>query len=561
MKFFLSLVLLSLSVVSCSKNSNEQQDNQEASNTYKKYDGPVVKNDWSTSWLSANPQILNPMLSTDVYSTPIVGLVFDTLISFRPDNAEPIGKLAKSWKISKDGLVYDFFLKEGVKFHDGVELTAEDVKFSFERIKDPKINAAHLQNYFKNFDRVEAVSKYHVRFTMTTAYFRNLIMLGLFEIMPKHIYGKGDFNTLEANRKPLGSGPYIFSKWDQGRLIELSLNKNYWGLQDPYFKDRNNFLKQRFRIITENTVAALALKKGEIDQLSPTPEQYLNDFTGKDFESRFHKLKYSTDDGAGYGFIAWKLDHPLFNSKEVRQALAMAMPRQEINEKIYQGIRTLAVSPFPTGSLKLDPTLKPIQFDLETAKQKLASAGWKDSNNDGVLEKDGKDFRFDLLFTAQNAESERIALVYQQSLKKLGIELNIRTLEWTVFIKQVREGSFDAVMLGWGSSLDSDPYQIWHSSQFGGGGSNFNGFKNKEVDALLEKARVTLDRDERNKLYQQFSKIVADEAPYLFLFEKPSLYIVTKRFENVLPIGKLGPDSDHFFTPPGREIYQEKTAE
>lgn len=507
-------------------------------------------------WLPANPQSMNPITSTDAYSPYVYGNVFDTLISFDARTGEPVGRIADSWSISEDGLTYDFTLKEGILFHDGKALTAEDVKFSFDRIKDPKVDAPHIQNYFKNLKSVEIISPNRVRFHLSDVYYRNLIMLGLAEIMPKHIYGVGDFNTHPNNRHPVGSGPYIFEKWETGRNIELTQNPNWWGRKYDYWKDRHNFKKIIYRIITEDSVAAMALKKGEIDILEPTPEQYIKDFTGKAFEEKFYKIKYSTEDGNGYRYVGWNLRRPFFQSKKVRQALAMALPREELNQKMYNGLLNLSVGPFPQGSQKLDPSIQPIPYDPEKAKKLLKEEGWKDSNSNGIIDKDGLEFKFEVLFTAQTPEVERIALVYQQSLRKLGIEMSIKTLEWTVFLKQLMENKFDAAILAWGSSLDSDPYQIWHSSQAQKGGSNRIGYKNERVDQILEQARITLDREARNELYREFSRIIADEAPYLFIFERASLVVVTKRFANVLPVGKLGLDSSRFFTPPGLEKYK-----
>lgn len=520
------------------------------------YDGPTVKNDWLVMWLPANPSMLNPILSTDAYARSVEDMIFDSLIAYDVETGDPVGRLAESWTISDDGLTYQFKLREGLKFSDGKPLTAEDVKFSFDLIKNPNVNAAHLQNYFKNLKSTEVISPLEVKFNLSEPYFRNLIMLGLAQILPKHLYSEGDFNKSPLNRAPVGSGPYKLLKWDSGRSIELDRNPDWWGLNVDYWKDRYNFNKILFRIITEDNVAAMALKKGEIDMLEPTPHQYIKDFDNKEITDRLHRLKYSTDDGNGYRYIGWNLKKPLFASTKVRRALAHALPREELNEKMYQGLLNLSVGPFPQGSEKLDPSVKPIPYDLEIAKKLLEEEGWKDSDGDGILDKDGKKFEFEILFVAQVPEVERIALVYQQALKQLGIKMNIKTLEWTVFLKDVMAANFDSVMMAWGSSLDSDPYQIWHSSQIESGGSNRIAYSNPRVDAILEQARVTLDKKKRNELYQEFSRIMAEETPYLFVFERPNLMIVSNRFEDVLPVGKLGLDSTRIFTPTGREKYK-----
>jgi peptide/nickel transport system substrate-binding protein len=233
------------------------------------------------------------------------------------------------------------------------------------------------------------------------------------------------------------------------------------------------------------------------------------------------------------------------------------MPREEIKKKLFKDLPKLAVGPFPSISPKSDPNLRPLKYDLEKAKALLKEAGWTDSNNDGVLDNGDYKMEFQLLIPQGVKESERIALIYQQELKKLKVNISLKQLEWTVFIKQILERKYEATMLGWGSSLDSDPYQIWHSSQIDNQGSNHIAFNNKRVDEILEQARQTLDKGARDELYQEFSRIIADEQPYLFLFERPHLFIGTKRFWNVDKIGKLGLDSSLWFTPPGLEKYKE----
>lgn len=552
--FLLAFVMVTSAVVAgCSKSKSSSSESQTSTPSENL---TPVKNDWKVSWLPANPELLNPMLATDAYSRGVTGSVFDSLLKWNPATGEPEGLIAESWTVSKDGLTYDFVIRKGITFHDGKPLTAEDVKFSFDLIKNPKIDAAHLQNYFSGLLSTEVVDPFKIRFKLKEVYYRNLIMLGLNDIMPKHIYGVGDFNAHPANRKPIGSGPYEFSKWETGRLIELKRFKNYFGNSVDSLKNLYNFDRLLFRVITEDQVALMALKKGDIDEMEPTSNQFNKEFKGPELEKKFYKLKYETQDGAGYGFIGWNLRLPLFQSKEVRQALALAMPREEINKKVFDGFRTLAVGPFPKASPKTDLSIQPISYDIEKAKQLFAAAGWK-QNSKGILEKEGKPFSFELLFTASNSDAERVALIYQQALKQIGIEMRLRTLEWTVFLKQIQSQKFDSVFLSWGASLDSDPYQIWHSSQAVAGGSNQVGYNNPKVDKLLEEARRTLDREKRNEMYREFTKIVADDAPYLFLFERPNLFIGTKRFENVLPVQKLGLDSAAWFTPKGREKYHE----
>ncbi len=556
-KILIGLVLVGLtSNIACKKKSTETANSPIGSSNV---DLTPIKNDRLVLYLGNNPETLNPVLATTANANSVISYIFDRLISYDVKTGEPQPKLAESWKISPDGKTYTFKIRPNAFFHDGTPVTAEDVKFSFDIIKNPKVDAAHLQNYYAFLDSVTVKGPYEVEFKMKEIYYRNLIMVGLNDIIPKHIYGVGDFNRNEANRFPIGSGPYKFSKWDAGRSVELKLFDKYWGSTDPQWKDKYNFKEILMRIISDDAVAVMAMKKGDIDTMDPTPTMWLQDFADPSYEKKFYKIKYSTDDGAGYRYIGWNSKLPKFASKNIRRALSMALPREEINTKLFKNLLNLSVGPFPKASSKTDPSITPLAYDLNKAKEILAAEGWKDSNKDGVLDKDGQKFSFELLFAAGRPEYERIALIYQQSLKEIGVEMNIRTLEWTVFVKQLQEWKFDAVFLAWSAALDGDPYQVWHSSQSKKGGSNYVGFSNARVDELITKARSTLDRDERNKLYQEFTKIVADENPYTFVFELPHLALIDRRFEGVLPVGKLGLDSAQWFTPKGREKFKESS--
>ncbi|TVQ79279.1 MAG: hypothetical protein EA369_04920 [Bradymonadales bacterium] len=546
------LLIVTLFFVSSCQRSDQSESVWRDASTY---EGPAVKNDWMVTQIGASPSILNPVLSSDLYATQVEDWIFDQLIRPNYQTGEPIGSLASSWTVSENGLTYDFFIRENAKFHDGTPLTAEDVRFSFDIIKDPNVDAAHLQNYYAALDRVEVIGPHHLRFHMNDRYYRNLIVLGTTKIMPKHIYGEGNFNQNPANRAPVGSGPYRFLRWDTGRMIELERTEDWWGTEVPYWKDRYNFDRILVRIITENSVASMATRRGEIDVIEPLPEQFVDDFSSPEIEERFYRLQFSTMDGAGYRYVGWNLKKEVFSDRRVRQALAHAFPADLINQRVFKGIMRQAVGPFPKASPKTHPDLKPYAFDEARAAQLLDEAGWKRPNPGALRQKDGKNFEFGFMYVANNPTLDRLALIYQRTLADLGIRMNLRTLEWTVFLENMNDGNFDAIMLSWSSSWDSDPFQIWHSTQYANRGSNRIAFSNKRVDQLLEKARITLDREERNLLYQEFTKIIHEETPYLFVFERPELLIVNRRMQGVEPVGKMGPDIPAFFTPPGFERY------
>jgi peptide/nickel transport system substrate-binding protein len=237
--------------------------------------------------------------------------------------------------------------------------------------------------------------------------------------------------------------------------------------------------------------------------------------------------------------MGYNLNEPLFNTIKVRQALSYAINRKGIIDGILLGLGKPCTGPFSYVSWAYNPEAINYDYDPERARRMLAEEGWKDVNNDGVLEKDGKPFRFTIMTNQGNTERIRTAEIIQQNLKAVGIDVNIRVMEWQAFLEQIDKRSFDAIILGWSMGRDPDIYDIWHSSKTKKGEYNFIGYKNPEVDRLLVEGRRTFDMEKRKKIYYRIHAILAEEQPYAFLYVPDALPIVHKRFKGVevAPLG------------------------
>ncbi len=481
-----------------------------------------VKGDWLVRHLPAEPSTLNPILVTDVYGSQIDGDIFDSLIRRDPKTLEFTPQLASSWDISPDHLVYTFHLRKNVYWHDGKPFTAKDVKFSYDKIMDPKVDAAPLRNYYRDIKKVEVLDPYTVRFTYSQPYFRALEFCGGLPIVPAHVFGNEDFNRHPFGRAPIGTGPYKFVKWDTGKEIVLRRNENYWG-KKPYIN------KIVYKIITDNTVAFQVLKQGGLDLMSLRPIQWVKQTRSKRFKKRFKKLKYFLP---SYNYIGWNMRRVYFKDRRVRRALTMLVDRQGILKDILYNLGVVVTGPFYINSPAYDKSIKPYPYDPQRAEQLLAEAGWIDHDGDGIRDKDGTKFAFEFLISAGSKFAEQLSTILKESLKRHGIVMTIRRLEWAVFIQQIDDRQFDACTLGWSMGWESDPYQIWHSSQ-AKKGSNFVGFVNKEADEIIEKARREFDAKKRNELYHRFHRIIHEEQPYTFLFTMNALVAVDRRFQNV----------------------------
>ncbi|MBI2422575.1 MAG: hypothetical protein HYV27_07080 [Candidatus Hydrogenedentes bacterium] len=519
--------------------------------------GEPVDGDWIVTHSPTEPPTLNPFLESAGADTVRVvdgngGFIYENLVTYDSDTLEVIPWIAESWTISEDKLAYTFKLKQNVTFSDGVPLTANDVKFTFDTVLDPKNLTADRRSYLSGLKEVNVLDDYTIEFKCAKPYFLNLITLGTQWVLPKHIFGTGDFNTHPNNRAPIGSGPYLFESWQTGSAITLARNPNYWGEKKPHVD------KIMFKIITDDNAAFLELQNGGIDEMRITnAEQWTNRTNTPKFTDQFDKYSlWSPVNGylGTFNWIAWNMRRPLFEDKHVRRAMTMLLDRQRILDKVYYGLgRVVTGYSFPDND-DYDKTIEPWPYDPDRAVMLLEEAGWKDTDNDGIRDKNGVPFKFEWIFASGVNEYEIMATVYKEQLDKVGINMTIRPLEWASFIESVTKREFDACMMAWVSPIESDPYQIWHSSQTENG-SNYPGFKNAEVDRLIEEARVEFDEDKRNALYREFHKILHEEQPYTFLFNRKRNLAVSKRFEGVKE-QPLGFDFRDWWVPVAAQKYR-----
>jgi len=480
--------------------------------------------------MPSNPSILNPIISTDAYSSDVTGYVFDALITV--DSAlNVIPSVAKSWDISDDNKKFTFHLRNDVKFHDGVKLTSKDVKFTFDKIMDSTVRAENKKADFKDVKSVKDLDDT----TFVVIYnksFSPALLSWTISIMPKHIYGKGNFNTNPHNNKPIGSGPYKFVSWETGQRIKLTKNDDYWGLK-PKIKNLD------YKIITEGNSARNAFIKDKLFLYGFEDAKKWKSFSeNKKYKGKFNFYEYYT---MGYSYIGWNEKSLFFKDKNVRRAMTFALNRKEILENIYINKGEICTGPFYPKSWAYNKDIKAIKFNLDSAKQCLKSAGWIDSNGDGVLDKDGKDFVFNILLTGSSKNGELILTILKENLSKIGVIMNIQKYEWATLLDRVHKRDFEAVILGWSLSIDPDPYMLFHSSQVDNG-LNYYGYKNSEVDKLLEEGQQVFDKEKRGKIYHKVHEIINNEQPYTFLFLRSNLVGVNSHIKNVSvsPLGLMG---------------------
>ncbi len=510
-----------------------------------------AEGDWLVRAFGQSIKTITPLVSSDVYASIVQGYVLESLLDRDPDTLEWEGRLAESWRVSDDGLTITFRLRPEAAFSDGRPVTAEDVVFSYRFIMDPKIKAPRERAYYEKLASVEALGPHEVAFRFKEPYYNSLTLAGGMAIMAKHFYEPYLQNPEAFNQSKgllFGSGPYRLADpkgWtpDSG-LIELERNPRYWAPVQPSFD------RMIWKVIENETARLTAYRNGEIDSYGAKPREYRNKLLDDEqLMSRSLNFEYLAPT-AGYRYIGWNQQRKgkptRFADRRVRLAMTYLTDRQRIVDEIMLGYGEVAVGPFNPRSKQHAPDLKPRRFDVAKAKALLKEAGYEDRDGDGVLEDaSGEPFRFELVYPQGSEDYTALALFLKDSYARAGVQLVPKPTEWSVMLDLLDKKDFEAISLGWSSSLESDLYQIFHSDQIKNNGDNFVHYSNPKLDALIEKARATVDEAQRMPLWQEAERILYEDQPYTFLTRSKALVLVDKRMHNVrvTPLGLNSTDT------------------
>jgi peptide/nickel transport system substrate-binding protein len=521
--------------------------------------------DWLVSPFGTGLKTLTPLISSDAYSAEVQAYVLESLLTRNPASLKWEGMLAKDngWKISDHGLTITFQMRRGLKFSNGQPMDADDVVFTFNFIMNPQIAAPRQRAYFQKVKSVEAIGKYKVAFHFKEPYFQSLELTGTMPILPRHFYARYLKNPQAFNQSTgllMGSGPYRLEdpmSWtpDIG-IVELERNPYYWGPIQPPFE------KLLWKVIENDSARLTTFRNGEIDLYEARPREYQTLSKDQALARRTQNLEYMSPT-AGYSYIGWNQQRDgkptLFADRRVRLAMTYLTDCKRIVDQVMLSYAEVAVSPFSPRSLQHDKSIKPRRFNPEKAKALLAQAGYKDRNGDGVIESaDGKPFKFDLVYFQDNEDTQRVVLFLRDLYAQAGILMIPKPTEWSVMIDLLQHKDFDAITLGWTSGIEVDIFQMFHSSQTVPGGDNFINYKNPRLDAVIEKARSTVNEKARMLLWHKAERIMYEDQPYTFLLRAKTLVFIDKRIHNV-QVTKLGLNKDilpvEWFAPAGMQKY------
>jgi peptide/nickel transport system substrate-binding protein len=462
--------------------------------------------------------------------------------------------------------IYTYFIDPRAKWSDGTPYTSKDLEFAHAVVNNPIVDGDSLRTYYSNVIRCDGLDEHTVRMQYREQYFMAFeFTAGLAAYGPPFHYFKKLFQeegkelTLERlseaeeqgqnkvsahgaafgkffntdsryNDKPMGTGPYVLDSWKKGDRIILKRNPNYWSDEYKGYLDEITF-----KFITDEVTALQALEGGEIDFLyRTTAEKFHEALSGPPdwFQGKYVKASWYIP---VYSYIGWNLNRDLFQDRKVRVALALLLDLKNFVQQKQYGDAVLVSGSSYYFSPAYDHNVKPIGYDEETAKDLLSEAGWADTDGDGILDRDGVPFEFTYQLPTGSETGEALASIFQENAKQAGIKINVKRLEWASFLENVMNKDFDTVALGWASAPESDPYQLWHGSQAGADkrSSNHVSFNNNTADEIIEKIRVTLDKEERTKLFHQFHHLLDREQPYMFLYTPKEFGVYHNRYRGV----------------------------
>lgn len=437
----------------------------------------------------------DPRLQRDTSAFRLRELVFDGLVSLKPDFT-PAPALAESWE-NPDDTTWVFHLRKGVKFHDGSELKAEDVKFTFDTMLDEKL-AAPNRAFYTPIKNVQVMDDYTVKFTLDQPYGPFLSYL-ILPIVPEAIVEK-DAAAFALN--PVGTGPFKFVSWKRGDTISLTANSDYWN-------GAPKLAGIDLKIVPDNSARVVALEAGDLDFVqSPLSPQ---DVTRLQSEGKFTVNRVPA---AGYTYININCADPILSDVKVRQALSHLVNREDILNSIYKGVGQVAKGPIPPGMWAYTADLPSYDYDPEKAAQLLEEAGWK-LGADGKRTKDGKPLQLTIRTHSEDPDRRQLIEVLQAEFTNAGITADTNAVDFPTYFADVQAGKYQLGVIGWLNLANPDQATFRQFTVNGSG--NYGHCNNEEASNLIKQARATLDQAKAKELYTQAAKLVVENAFYIFV--------------------------------------------
>ncbi len=465
------------------------------------------------------PKSLNSYIDNNTYTRQIFGMMYETLLGVDPVTTEFTPYLARRWTISDDKLTYTFEIDPAAQWSDGQPVTAEDVKWTFDQVMDPKNATGASKVMLGVFDTPELVGPRTIRFHAKESHWRNLSALGMFEIMPRHAFAGQDFNRLDFDR-PVVSGPYVLSSVKEQIEIRMGRRPGWWAAARPSMRNTMNFDTLVFRYYSSNENAFEAFKKGQVDVYAVyTARIWANETIGEKFDKNWIvKRRVRNHNPIGFQGFAMNMRRPPFDDLRVRKAIAHLVDRETMNKTMmfsaYFLHRSYFEDLYDTAHRCENETFP---FNIANAKALLRDAGYMPNPQTGILEKEGRPLAFS--FLTRDGGSDKFLALCSTAFTEAGIGMKIDRKDFASWMRDMDAYNFDMTWASWGGSLFRDPESMFLSSEADRpSGNNLTGFKNARVDALIEKQKTVFSITERNDICREIDGLVAAAVPYVLLW-------------------------------------------
>ncbi len=489
--------------------------------------------------LDGSPNTLHPLFLSSLVESTVSGTLFTGLFTFDKDmNWMVNDELVEDYQENENLTEITVKMKKGFTWQDGHPLTVHDIVYSWQQILDPAVPCQTQKPSVEPIEECIALDDYTIKFIQSKPLATARWNL-LFPIIPKHLFEKEKKNNPDLktgdyfnkwSRHPVGNGPYKIVEWKENDKVVVERWEDYKGFK-PYFK------QIIFKIIPDTNITLLSFEKEDIDVVRKlTSQQFAKETNTESFKKVGYKA-WGTQ--WAFSYIGWNMDgsNPFFNDKKVRLAMTHALNIPLILEKIAYNLSSQSLGVYHEDSWMYNPDVKPFPFDLKIAGQLLDEAGWAIDPTDGWRYKtiNGEKvlFKFTLTMPQGSQTSPKIAAIFQEDLKLIGVQMDTRVLEWATYMEKSRKHEFQAGIAAWGTGADPDTgWNLWRTDQYKTG-RNYGGYSNPEIDKLFEEGRAEFDFEKRKKIYQKIHKILYEDQPYIWISNPPILSAINKRIRGV----------------------------
>jgi peptide/nickel transport system substrate-binding protein len=471
--------------------------------------------------IEGNPSSLDPRFASDAYSERICGLLYNGLFRIN-EKGEIEPDIVESWKKLNDR-TFEFNLKRGIRFHNGKELTSDDVIYTYNSIITPSTGSPLLSS-FSEISGIEKIDNYTIRIKLKSPFAPIFFTLRT-GIIP---YGSDEGNTI-------GTGPFKLKEWARGSSIILQRFSEY-------FRSSPKIEHIKFKVIPNPITRVLELRKGNTDLLFNAIPHYAIDEV-----KEIKNIEVVNSPGVTYCYLGINLHDVILSKQKVRQAIAYGINREKIIRFFFKDYATKSTGVLSPLNWAYEGNVKKYEYNPEIAKKLLDEAGYLDPDGDGP------EMRFFLEYkTSEERNSVRLAEIISEELRRIGIGIKIKSYEWGTFFSDIRNNNFQLYSLRWTGVLEPDIYYyLFHSKSVPPSGANRGYYTNFKLDELLEKGRRTYSKEERKEIYSRIQKILADDLPYINLWYLDDVVIKSRQLGGfkIYPGGELYSLENAYFKP------------